>query len=92
LQALANAHVNDMFWSLFESTDFLVVATLPRLISTPLCQWAQPAGGHDRLSFNYSSASHGRRQVMPPRLVQLHTEVVNLGVGLNYAPLLRNRQ
>jgi hemolysin activation/secretion protein len=90
LQALANAHVNDMF-GLFESTDFLVVANPAAPDQYAFVNWAQLVPmGMTGFSFNYFIGQSWSTPGGPPRQVQLHTEVLNLGVGLNYA-LLRSQ-
>ena len=87
LQAQANAHVNDMF-GLFESTDILVVANPAAPDQLAFVNWSQLVPmGTTGFSFNYFIGQSWSTPGGLPRKVQLHSEVLNLGAGVNYAVL-----
>jgi hemolysin activation/secretion protein len=85
LQSSANAHVNDMF-GLFESSDLLVVTNPAAPDQLAFVNWAQLVPlDTTGFSVNYfvgqSWSSPGGLQ----RQIQLNSQVLNAGVGLNYA-------
>jgi hemolysin activation/secretion protein len=91
LQARANAHVNDMF-GLFESTDILAVTNPAAPDQYTFVNWAQlfPLGTTG-FSFNTFIGQSWSTPGGLSRQVNLHSEVLTLGVGLNYA-LLRAQE
>jgi hemolysin activation/secretion protein len=91
LQAQATAHVNDIF-GLFESTDILVVTNPAAPDQLAFVNWAQLVPmGTTGFSFNYFLGQSWSTPGGLSRRVQLYSEVLNMGVGLNYA-LLRSQE